>query len=316
MPESKIIQWKQKGENSDEDQYNNEENSENEYTDGEITETEEREDKNLIAGTNSNKSPKNVSLTEYWKRRRWKKYLKKVDNEWQLLNLGIENVIKKMIERNNAELEKWETQQAHKWLHSNNLYAQYASLYKKITPSIEIDNVIEQMGNKLKEKIYNRWNNLQTENENNIRKWVIEQWNEWKNAKIISWLMCDWKRNENEKWVQWKNKYRYHIKYAPNRNEYHVWQKRTNIEKKQWSNWVRIKEDHYIYNIEILCNKEKNAYKKSIIKWINDIADNFVKNPQLRLWIEQQQVKPFPRKKLLKGSKVKSSERSNIEINA
>ncbi|CXI06229.1 hypothetical protein PBNK65E_000518200 [Plasmodium berghei] len=62
MPESKIIQWKQKGENSDEDQYNNEENSENEYTDGEITETEEREDKNLIAGTNSNKSPKNVSV--------------------------------------------------------------------------------------------------------------------------------------------------------------------------------------------------------------------------------------------------------------
>lgn len=87
------------------------------------------------------------------------------------------------------------------------------------------------------------------------------------------------------------------------------------LKKKQWNNWVRIKEDHYIYNIEILCNKEKNAYKKSIIKWINDIADNFVKNPQLRLWIEQQ-VKPFPRKKLLKGSKVKSIESSNIEINA
>lgn len=41
-----------------------------------------------------------------------------------------------MIERNNAELEKWETQQAHKWLHSNNLYAQYALLYKKISTDI------------------------------------------------------------------------------------------------------------------------------------------------------------------------------------
>lgn len=343
MPESKIILWKQKGEHSDDDmtddeysdeeEYNNEEDSENEYTDDEITEQDTREDKNLISKTSSSKSKKTVStnndktssdkngskssvislikkkptsynnLTEYWKRRRWKKYLKKVDNEWQLLNLGIENVIKKMIERNNVELEKWKTQQANKWLDSNHLYAQYALLYKKTVPSIEIDNIIEQMGNKLKEKIYNRWSNLQAENENNIRKWVIEQWNEWKNAKIISWLMCDWKRNENEKWVQWKHKYRYHFKHAPNRDEYQAWQKRTNIEKKQWSNWVRIKEDHYIYNIGILCNKEKNIYKSSIVKWINDIVDKFVKNPQLRLWIEEQQDKPFPNKKLLKGDR-------------
>ncbi|CAD2101012.1 hypothetical protein YYG_04278 [Plasmodium vinckei petteri] len=356
LPESKIIQWKQKGEHSDDDisdddysdadEYSDDGDSDNEYIDEDILKGYGCETDNASTGAASQDFPKNMSmnkdsarlgknkirsneiarvkkrptpyshLTEYWKRRRWKKYLKKVDDEWQLLNLGIENIIKKMVEKNNSEIEMWKTQQTNKWLQPNNLYAQYAILYKKISPSIETSKTIQQMGDVLKEKIYNHWSNLQAENENNIREWIIEQWNEWKNAKIISWLMCDWKRQENEKWVQWKNKHKYHMSSAPNKTEYMIWQKRTNVEKRQWINWVRIKEDNYIYNIEIVCNKDKNMHKNAIIKWINDIVEQFINNPQLKIWLESQRNKPRSSKKLLKSARVRNNvNESNIEIN-
>ncbi|KEG00953.1 sporozoite and liver stage tryptophan-rich protein, putative [Plasmodium vinckei vinckei] len=356
IPESKIIQWKQKGEHSDddisdddysdEDEYSNDGDSDIEYIDEDILKDYGCETGNVSTGATSQDFSKNMStnkdsvrlnkkkiryneiartkkkptsynhLTEYWKRRQWKKYLKKVEDEWQLLNLGIENIIKKMVEKSNSELELWKTQQTNKWLHSNNLYAQYSLLYKKISPNPETSKTIQQMGDLLKEKIYNHWNNLQAENEHNIREWIIEQWNEWKNAKIISWLMCDWKRHENEKWVQWKNKHKYHMSSAPNKTEYMIWQKRTNVEKRQWINWVRIKEDHYIYNIEIVCNKDKNIYKNSIIKWINDIIEQFVSNPQLKIWLESQSNKPRSSKKSLKSERVRNVNETNIEINA
>ncbi|SCN60759.1 sporozoite and liver stage tryptophan-rich protein, putative [Plasmodium chabaudi chabaudi] len=343
---SKIIQWKQKGEHSDDDISDDDYSDGDDYIDDEALEGYRYENGNASTGETSKKSTKNTSmnkdlvrldksqarsneivkikknsasyshLTEYWKRRRWKKYLKKVDNEWQLLYLGMENVIKKMVEKTNSELEDWKTLQAHKWLQPNDLYAQYALLYKKISPSYEISKAIQQMGNLLKEKLYNHWSNLQEERENNIREWVIEQWHEWKNAKIISWLMRDWKRQENEKWVQWKNKHRYNMRSAPNKAEYMIWQKRTNIEKKQWMNWVRIKETHDIYTIEVICNKDKNIYKNSIIKWIDDIVEKFISNPQLSIWVESQRNKPRSGKRAFKTARVRNVSESSVEINA
>ncbi|GAB65096.1 tryptophan-rich antigen [Plasmodium cynomolgi strain B] len=248
---------------------------------------------------------------EEWKNQEWKKYMSNIEEEWQLLNLWIEEERQNWIDSKDKELENWMNKMENKWMDVNNINKEYQCVFIKSCIKGDDQNQIkEQLKHELKNFIYRDWKKWLRENESYLNTWLIKQWIQWKNNKILKYLMAEWKHEEDEYWNDWEKTETWKWLHFNKRKKWQAWKNRVTNEKQEWDNWVKIKEQLVIYNKYKKFTLWVNAKKPSINQWAESLADKCVNDSRWDIWINEKYNEFMLEQKMEKKEKRKEKKKN------
>eukprot|EP00366_Plasmodium_knowlesi_P000525 XP_002258022.1 tryptophan/threonine-rich antigen, putative [Plasmodium knowlesi strain H] len=225
---------------------------------------------------------------EKWKNEEWKKFMVNIEEEWQLLNLWIEEERKNWIDSKDKELEDWMNKMENKWMDIDNINKEYQWTF--IKSSLKGDDqgqIKEQIKHELKNFIYRDWKKWLGDNESYLNTWLVKQWIQWKNNKIIKYLTVEWKHEEDEYWNNWEKTETWKWLNFSKRRNWQTWKNRVTKEKEEWENWVKIKEELVIYNKYKKLTLWVKRKKPSINQWIESLADKCINDTRWNTWINE-----------------------------
>ncbi|SCO65773.1 tryptophan-rich antigen [Plasmodium vivax] len=248
---------------------------------------------------------------EEWKNQEWKKYMENIEEEWQLLNLWIEEEKQNWIESKDKELENWMNKMENKCMHIDNINKEYQCMFiKSCLKGDDQSQIKEQLKHELKNFIYRDWKKWLRENESYLNTWLVKQWIQWKNNKILKFLMAEWKQEEDEYWNDWEKTKTWKWLHFYKRRKWQTWKNRVTSEKQEWENWVKIKEERVIYNKYKKWTQWINAKKPSINQWVESLADKCVNDSRWNTWIDEKYNEFLLEQKMEK--KEKRKEKKNL----
>ncbi|KAI4839929.1 tryptophan-rich antigen [Plasmodium brasilianum] len=253
--------------------------------------------------------PEDEEELEKWKSNEWINFMNGIENEWQLLNVQIEDEKLKWLEEKDKELEQWMKMMEDNWMNADTLN----DLYKCICFKQKLkdkNEMKESLRKEIKDTIYAQWKHWLREKETYMNSLVVKQWIHWKNSKILQWLMSDWKRQEDEYWINWEKTHYMKWIHFWKKQKWEIWKERVTREKREWSNWVQMKEDLNIYNKWkrwcVWIRKKRNV----VNEWIDILIDKCFSQNNLDTWLEQNQIEYEQIEKL---DKDKVCEERNLE---
>ncbi|SBT74825.1 tryptophan-rich antigen [Plasmodium malariae] len=253
--------------------------------------------------------PEDEEELEKWKSNEWINFMNGIENEWQLLNVQIEDEKLKWLEEKDKELEQWMKMMEDNWMNADTLN----DLYKCICFKQKLkdkNEMKESLRKEIKDTIYAQWKHWLREKETYMNSLVVKQWIHWKNSKILQWLMSDWKRQEDEYWINWEKTHYMKWIHFWKKQKWEIWKERVTREKREWSNWVQMKEDLNIYNKWkrwcVWVRKKRNV----VNEWIDILIDKCFSQNNLDTWLEQNQIEYEQIEKL---DKDKVCEERNLE---
>ncbi|SBT87299.1 tryptophan-rich antigen [Plasmodium malariae] len=253
--------------------------------------------------------PEDEEELEKWKSNEWINFMNGIENEWQLLNVQIEDEKLKWLEEKDKELEQWMKMMEDNWMNVDTLN----DLYKCICFKQKLkdkNEMKESLRKEIKDTIYAQWKHWLREKETYMNSLVVKQWIHWKNSKILQWLMSDWKRQEDEYWINWEKTHYMKWIHFWKKQKWEIWKERVTREKREWSNWVQMKEDLNIYNKWkrwcVWIRKKRNV----VNEWIDILIDKCFSQNNLDTWLEQNQIEYEQIEKL---DKDKVCEERNLE---
>ncbi|ANQ06806.1 Tryptophan/threonine-rich antigen [Plasmodium coatneyi] len=225
---------------------------------------------------------------EEWKNQEWKKFMGSVEEEWQLLNLWIEEQRQNWIDSKDKELENWMNKMENKWMDIDNINKEYQYIFIKSTLKEDDQSKIkEQLKDELKNFIHRDWKKWIRDNESYLNTWLMKQWIQWKNNKILKFLMAEWKHEEDEYWNDWEKTETWKWLHFTKRRKWQTWKNRVTKEKQEWEEWVKIKEQLVIYTKYKKLTQWKNAKKPSINQWVESLADKCINDSRWDTWINE-----------------------------
>ncbi|EUD64343.1 hypothetical protein C922_05282 [Plasmodium inui San Antonio 1] len=250
---------------------------------------------------------------EKWKNKEWKKYMANIEEEWQLLNLWIEEQRQNWIDSKDKQLENWMNEMENKWMDIDNIDKEYGCrLIKSCLKGDDESQIKEKLKHELKNLIYRDWKSWIQENESQLNTWLIKLWIQWKNNKISKFLMAEWKLKENEYWNEWEKTETWKWLYFNKRRQWETWKKRVTNEKQEWENWVRIKEERVIYSKYKKLTLWMNKKKPSINQWVESLADKCVNDSRWNTWINEKYSKFMLEQKLEKRQRRREEKRKEL----
>ncbi|KJP89502.1 hypothetical protein AK88_00711 [Plasmodium fragile] len=225
---------------------------------------------------------------EEWKNQEWKKYMINVEEEWQFLNLCIEQERQNWIDSKDKELENWMKKMENKWMDIDNIGKEHQCTFiKSDLKDDDQSHLKERLKHEVKNSIYRDWKNWIRDNESYLNTWLIKQWTEWRNNKILNFLMAEWRLQEDEYWTEWEQTETWKWLQFNKRRKWLTWKNRVSNEKQEWENWVKIKEQRVIYNKYKKWTLWINAKKRSINQWVEWLADKCVNDSRWNTWIKE-----------------------------
>ncbi|GAW79607.1 tryptophan-rich antigen [Plasmodium gonderi] len=252
--------------------------------------------------------PEDEDELEEWKSNKWKKFMSNLEDEWHLLNLWIEGEKKKWIESKDKELEKWLKEIENNLMQSDTIKKEYQHEFlNNSLENIDEGQIKKQLKSEIKSYIYKNWKYWLGENESHLHTWLIKQWTQWKKKQLHNFKMNEWKYEEDKYWNEWEKNQTMKWLYFNENRKYNIWKNRIANEKKEWDNWVKIKEESVIYNKHKKWTQWIKRKKPIIIKWIESIADKCVEDEKWRTFINEEydeftqdeymEIKEIPKKK-------------------
>ncbi|SBT36689.1 tryptophan-rich antigen (Pv-fam-a) [Plasmodium ovale wallikeri] len=225
-----------------------------------------------------------VEETEVLKNYAWNNWMMRLEADWEQYNNSMKE--KKKVWLNEAENEwtKFMNSMENKWTinFKENMDEELKSpaISKSSTwNENEWKEWIQTEGKKIMDADLQKWIK---EKETSLDLIIIAEWVYWKNNKIMTWLLSDWKNEEDNYWAQWENmKWSKWFK-MEDRKHWLKWKERIAKESEQWTNWLNLKENVYIFSEWNRWSEWKNEKTNMFNKW----ADSFINK-----WINEKKWK-------------------------
>ncbi|KJP88774.1 hypothetical protein AK88_01464 [Plasmodium fragile] len=215
----------------------------------------------------------------------WNSWMKKLNNEWSSYNVYIHNERTKWFQQKEIEFLQFIQNFQLKWMHYNKELLQDYSFdfYKKSLKWKDSKWIqwIEKDGESIMMMDIDIWID-QIRAEYNL--WQLKAWEQWKNNKILDWLLSEEKCDQYQYWLKWE----YSNKKPSLRNEkldWYKWKKIRQSEAKDWQKWVREKEQALIEVKNLIWQNWKEEKKKVFFSMLNHFIKNWIANKQWKVWI-------------------------------
>ncbi|KMZ84769.1 tryptophan-rich antigen (Pv-fam-a) [Plasmodium vivax Brazil I] len=229
-----------------------------------------------------------IEKSEELKKYAWNNWFMKLQSDWKYFNSALENEKQTWFDEKEKEWQEWLKSMENRWTHYNeNMDAKFKSYILKNSQGWD-DNQwetwIKNDGKKFMETNYHKWID---ENYSNYNAWVVKRWEQWKNEKILTWLLKDWRRNEFEYWYKFKNMTLPEPLYERAKNNWNKWNKRLSKEKEQWKKWVAAKYELYENSECKQWKKWKDDREVLFNNWIESFINTWVADKKWNVWIEE-----------------------------
>ncbi|SOV10183.1 merozoite-associated tryptophan-rich antigen, putative [Plasmodium sp. gorilla clade G2] len=225
-----------------------------------------------------------LDISEKWKALEWNNWFSRMENEWENLNLVLQNDKRNILQDRHSNWKEWIQHLENKW---ENINENINPEYKTNLLHISLTWNEEQWGNwaynTLKCFLENDWNILIKEITEQINTHIDQRWIKWLHEQNSIWLSNDWIIDENAFWENMIKLDSSKYAWTQEVKQYFIkWNERTNHQNFMWNNWIHNK------------NKIINHIKKdNLDDWTKDKYDSFNKWREIFLqdWITSQKWK-------------------------
>ncbi|SBT73740.1 tryptophan-rich protein [Plasmodium ovale] len=144
-----------------------------------------------------------MNKLEKLKEKEWDKWLEEVETQWSEFRYFLNNKKSKWIQKKNQEWTKWIKAMEQKWMNYR------INIDRGILPS-NLRNAITYHGMDTSHAIKKDVQNKMTQdlkkwissNDANLYKWILRDWNTWKENRMQEWNSKKWKVSEDEYWKE------------------------------------------------------------------------------------------------------------------
>ncbi|SBT83226.1 tryptophan-rich protein [Plasmodium ovale] len=215
-----------------------------------------------------------MNKIEKLKEEEWDKWIEEVQTQWSDFRHFLYNKKSKWIQKKNQEWTKWIKAMEKKWMNyrinidrgilPSNL--RNAITYDDMDTSYVIrKDVQNKMTNDLKKWI--------SSNDANLYKWILRDWNTWKENRMKEWNSRKWKVSEDEYWKE----HTYSIisidpLFLILKNSRAQWEERKKREGEQWKKFTNILEGKYLS----INHNEWEKWKEDKFHWYNEWMTYFL----------------------------------------
>ncbi|EUD64377.1 hypothetical protein C922_05227 [Plasmodium inui San Antonio 1] len=201
-----------------------------------------------------------IEKSEELKKYAWNNWFIKLETDWNYFNATLENEKQTWFDEKEKEWQEWLKSMEDRWTHYNEDMETELKLYilknSQGWDENQWETWIKNDGKKFMEINFNKWIG---ENYSDYNAWVVKQWEEWKDGKILTWLLKDWRRNECEYWERFEDLTLPEPLFERVYSNWDKWNKRLTKETQQWEKWVSAK-----------CELYKSSECKQWKKWKDD----------------------------------------------
>ncbi|CAD2087407.1 tryptophan-rich protein tryptophan-rich antigen [Plasmodium vinckei brucechwatti] len=286
------------------DDYNEEKQNESIYDYNENMDQDSDEDQPYDYNLGSCNNEKTIR----WKKREWRRWMNRLEQDWEAFNIEMNNEKDEWIKKKEKDWDLFLIELENKWNHYNkhlddefdtNIISKYSSwVPKEWIDWMKADGI---------RFIYMEWKKWVLESHNEFSDKFVDKWMKWKKNKILSWSKLDWKRKESQKWDKFEQKRFKRLYYLDNKR-YNEFINRKKDEQSQWNDWVKTKDNEFVENVlnEYLLWKDGKhiLYKE----WVENFVTKWINQKQWNVWIEDQHALP------LKNDSEKSTEQEKIQL--
>ncbi|SBT87547.1 tryptophan-rich antigen [Plasmodium malariae] len=221
-----------------------------------------------------------VKKSEHMKKCLWVNWLNRLEMDWRNFHYSLLEKKENWLREKENDWEVLVKYIESRWnRHDELMNLSYKYYILKISVTWNENQWEEWIRSEAKHLIQIEWENFVYENEYYLDLWIFNNWTQWKDEKIMSWQMQNWKLNEDKYWAKMaKHKWSKSL-FSKIKSNLIEWNKRKRTEKKQWEKWVHKKQNFYMNNNEwdiwIQWKEHKmfllNELKESLVKkWMDE----------------------------------------------
>ncbi|KJP87561.1 hypothetical protein AK88_02727 [Plasmodium fragile] len=229
-----------------------------------------------------------IEKSEELKKYAWNNWFMKLQTDWNYFNAGLENGKKTWFDAKEKEWQKWLESMEDRWAHYNeNMDTEFKSDILKNAQDWDEnqwETWMKDEGEKIMEMHYHKWIDGSYAHYN---AWIIKKWEEWKNEKILTWLLKDWRRKEFDYWQKYKDLTLPEPLYERAQSNWNKWNNRLCNEKEQWKKWVAEKYEFYENSECKQWKKWKDGREVLFNEWRESYMCKLVAGKKWKVWIEE-----------------------------
>ncbi|KEG01630.1 tryptophan-rich protein tryptophan-rich antigen [Plasmodium vinckei vinckei] len=222
-------------------------------------------------------SREDIEEEERIKREEWHKKLKELDSEWSQFYSYIRTKKGVWLKKKNEEWNTWIKQMESKWIsYKDHIDRELYNNMETTSPEDSI-SLVNKLKKTVEENMIQDLKKWIDKNDHNLYKWIICDWDKWKNKFMVSWSKQHWKHNEDMYWKKYsKSKSRTDpISFLIN-EKFDKWIERNKTEQNQWADITGRLETKYLTGKHPEWEEWKIQKHEWYGKWMSYYIENFV----------------------------------------
>ncbi|CAD2088333.1 tryptophan-rich protein tryptophan-rich antigen [Plasmodium vinckei brucechwatti] len=236
-------------------------------------------------------SREEIEEEERIKREEWNKKLLELDAEWDKFYSYIRTKKGVWLKKKSEEWNTWIKQMESKWI----AYKEHIDkeIYDNMVTTSPDD--IIPLVNKLKvtveENMIQDFKKFIDKSDHNLYKWIICDWDKWKNNFMLNWSKQQWKHSEDIYWKKFsKSKSRTDPISFLIKEKFDKWVERNKTEQNQWADITGKLESKYLTAKHSEWEEWKIHKREWYGKWMAYYIENFINMRTAYRQLEQQQA--------------------------
>ncbi|KJP88775.1 hypothetical protein AK88_01465 [Plasmodium fragile] len=219
----------------------------------------------------------NIDESEQLKKCTWDNWMMRLESEWENFNTSMKSKKNVWLQETEKEWAEWIKQMENKWMNCNeNINDEYKDylISKSTTWTAEQwEEWIKTKGSNFMKTDFEKWIKAKGTSLDLLQ---LTDWVQWKNEKIMAWLTNEWKTEEDNYWSHWENSTWLKWLHFTEKKHWLKWKERNHREGEQWSTWLSIKENVYIFNELNNWSMWKNEKQEFFNTWMNNIIKKWI----------------------------------------
>ncbi|KMZ92821.1 tryptophan-rich antigen (Pv-fam-a) [Plasmodium vivax Mauritania I] len=218
-----------------------------------------------------------VDQSEQLKKCAWDNWMMRLESEWENFNTSMKSKKNVWLQETEQEWTEWIKQMENKWMNCNeninDEYKDYLISKSATWTDEEWKEWIKTEGKNFMKTDLEKWIKAK---ETSLDLLLLTEWVQWKNEKIMAWLLSEWKTEEDTYWSQWEHSTWLKWLNLTEKKHWLKWKERNHREGEQWSTWLHVKENVYIFSEWNNWSIWKNEKEEFFYKWMEDTINEWI----------------------------------------